>query len=78
MKLYQCHKRVHAAEIVGVDAERGNVFFVVGSDGVSMRHDATLFARSAPAVGDYLVRYEAGYWSHSPKAAFEAGYTAVE
>jgi hypothetical protein len=77
MKTYQCHKRVQATEIVGTDPERGNVFFSIGSDGVAMKNIPELFARKAPSVGDYLVTYDDGYTSWSPKAAFEAGYTLV-
>jgi len=36
------------------------------------------FARGRPSDGDYLVRYEDGYLSWSPKKAFENGYTKVE
>jgi len=51
---------------------------------IEVPHD--FFARGVPAPGDYLVRYNAGsdaaasvggtYLSWSPKAVFEAGYTA--
>lgn len=36
--------------------------------------DPALFARYSPVAGDYLVRYEDGYLSISPKKAFEDGY----
>jgi hypothetical protein len=74
MKSYQCHKVVQAGEILGVDAERHNVFFDNGG-GVSMWTSADLFARGAPGVTDYIVFYDGDYVSWSPKAVFEAGYT---
>lgn len=36
-----------------------------------------IFHRYAPAAGDYLVIYDDGYISVSPKAAFEAGYIRI-
>ena len=33
--------------------------------------------KHAPRVGGYFVRYEDGYVSFSPGAAFEGGYTAI-
>lgn len=41
------------------------------------------FKRGTPQPGDYLVKYTdqpdgAPYWSWSPKAAFEAGYTLLD
>lgn len=35
------------------------------------------FIRYTPVKGDYLVIYDDGYTSVSPKAAFEAGYSRV-
>lgn len=73
MKTYISHKRVQAAQIAGI---------FVGSDTVQtmdgeMHSMPGLFNRAIPDVGDYLVVYEDGYMSHSPKAAFESGYTLV-
>lgn len=34
--------------------------------------------RHRPEVGGYIVRYEGGYLSYSPKEAFENGYTLLE
>lgn len=36
-----------------------------------------LWARYVPVVGDYLVVYDDGYFSLSPKKAFEDGYSRV-
>jgi hypothetical protein len=82
---YQCHKRVQAARIVSVNQSTG----VAGSDGgvsvaVPGQPSFTVpvplgfFARSVPAVGDYLVVYRDGYMSHSPAAEFEDGYRLVD
>ena len=35
-------------------------------------------ARHQPEVGGYFVRYEDGYESFSPAAAFESGYTRLD
>jgi hypothetical protein len=35
-------------------------------------------AKHAPVIGGSYVRYEDGYESFSPAAAFESGYTKVE
>ena len=34
--------------------------------------------KHAPRVGGYFVRYDDGYESFSPAAAFEGGYTSVD
>jgi hypothetical protein len=64
MKQYQCHKRVKAAQITGV--EMGPVLPALGSYGVTKI-----------TAGD-LVEYEDGYRSISSKAAFEEGYSEIE
>lgn len=89
MKEYVSHKRVKAAQITGIIGTAfPNRGFVVHSlhldDRVEpMRFadnsvEQLMFARYVPRIGDYLVEYEDGYRSISPKAAFEGGYTAVE
>lgn len=72
---WQCHKVVGAAPILAI---RGTVV-VVDVDGKHVEIDtpAGFGARGVPATGDYLVVYEDGYMSHSPKATFEAGYSRV-
>ena len=36
-----------------------------------------ILEKSAPGVGGYFVRYEDGYESFSPAAAFEGGHTPI-
>ena len=76
---FQCHKVVEAGVITGFDAPSGDIS-VEDAKGVThclpRRHDLT--SRYLPVPGDYLVRYEDGYLSISPKAVFEAGYAAIE
>jgi hypothetical protein len=82
MKKYQSHKIVEAAVIVGWDngGSSKNSFGVwidPGHKWVEVPKD--FFARGIPKKDeDYLVRYEEGYLSWSPKAVFEAGYSEIK
>lgn len=83
---YISHKRVQAAEILSIG------FYFTNGDGALMRHldvsiggvahtvDVTdkVFARGAPVPGDYLVKYEDGYISFSPRKAFLDGYALAQ
>jgi hypothetical protein len=85
MKRYRSHKIVEAGQIVSFTVETseagrptGAYVVKISADGVE--EDVTVppavFMRGVPAPGDYLVKYEGGYISWSPKKAFEDGYTA--
>lgn len=78
MKLqsYKCHKVVQAAAIHSVTIGTSNVLVSLESE-PDVHHpiDPEVFARSVPEKGDYLVKYDDGYISFSPKAVFEAGYS---
>lgn len=78
MRKFRSHKIVEAAQVVGIDREHNQVRL---SDGPGQFHHldvpASFFALGVPQMDDYLVRYEDGYLSWSPKKAFEEGYTAV-
>lgn len=81
MKKYQSHKIVEAAVIVGYDNAGTNkhtfgVWINPGHKWMEVPKD--FFARGMPNMGDYLVRYEEGYLSWSPKAVFEAGYSEIK
>jgi hypothetical protein len=86
MDNYLCHKRVKAARIT--DVQTGPVAPQFGSHGVTrlVYGDASIDGeeatkmclRGTPNVGDYLVEYEDGYRSVSPKKAFEEGYSLLE
>ena len=79
MKRYRSHKIVEAAQIDGWfapgSATPSGGVIVAGEDILA---PPGFFARGNPHPGDYLVRYEDGYLSWSPKKAFEEGYTLVE
>lgn len=84
MKRYRSHKVVEAGPIRGwgSSAEPGTLVVDLddgGSGGIGTKVIApcSIFARGDPARGDYLVRYDDGYLSWSPKAAFEAGYSEI-
>jgi hypothetical protein len=73
MPRYKSHKSVRALEIADVTGwqltfkDEGHPPRVV---------QPTLFARYTPIAGDFLVQYEDGYLSISPRQAFVDGYTA--
>lgn len=83
MLRYRCHKLVEAAPIIGwfdpnaITAQGPHVTVGSGANTETVNVPNTFFARGIPAVGDYLVRYEDGYLSWSPKKAFEDGYSAI-
>lgn len=82
-KDYVSHKRVKAVQIVGVwhpqfNPKRVDALFFDLCDPVFFGpYDQAMFARYVPVAGDYLVEYEDGYRSISPKKAFEDGYTLM-
>lgn len=86
MQLFQCIKRVKAARIEAVtridpinpsDAHGPYDVMLEGGDGNPLRLPTDMCIRYAPQAGDYLVEYDDGYRSISPKAAFEAGYIPI-
>jgi hypothetical protein len=76
--VYRSHKLVRAAQI-----DSGVVMLADGKASMLLAFhdeaivDQAVVARYKPVPGDYLVQYEDGYLSISPKAAFEGGYTFV-
>lgn len=86
MQTYQCHKRVKAAQITEVIMN--TVPSTLGGYGVTriaageftVNGDAAtkMSVRYVPKLDDYLVEYDDGHLSVSPKKAFEDGYTLVE
>lgn len=82
LRKYRSHKLVDAAPILAwfdpnaITAQGPNVTVGSNPDNVeTINVPKDFFARGAPTIGDYLVRYEDGYLSWSPKKAFEDGYT---
>lgn len=83
---WKCHKVVGAAAILKVMEVAGgglHLFLDVKppAHDPDLRAEAMLapeiWARYKPVIGDYLVVYEDGYTSISPKKAFEDGYTRI-
>lgn len=80
---YACHKKVRAFKIksiTGGTAETDGVVTIIPEDEniapVEVGRDYV--KKHDPEEGGYYVRYEDGYESFSPAAAFEAGYTRIE
>lgn len=80
MKRYQSHKIVEAAPIDRVNRAKivgEQSYLIVNGGALAVDVPEDFFGRGVPEMGDYLVRYMPdGYLSWSPKAVFEAGYTA--
>ena len=82
MKNYRCHKVVSAMKIKEILIAADNDGFALYPEdednqpfiGVSRE----FVEKHKPEVGGYFVIYEDGYRSHSPAAAFEAGYTEID
>lgn len=81
---WKCHKVVASGLIEAINpggATDGFVLSVRQADGslADTPVPAEIFARGAPEPGQaYLVDYQDGYRSWSPKKAFEEGYTRIE
>lgn len=72
MPRYKSHKTVHALEIATINGHR----LTFKDEGyASMMCEGSLFGRYTPVPGDFLVVYEDGYKSFSPRKAFLEGYT---
>lgn len=74
---YRCHKIVSAFRITEIGMA-GHVFRMEGENGLFAEVDQAWVGRHKPEVGSWFVRYEDGYESVSPDAAFTAGYTLVD
>ncbi|MCP4899882.1 MAG: hypothetical protein GY906_23180 [bacterium] len=77
---YTSHKIVEALKIdwVNVGANRVEIVPADPEHGpVVLNLDWQLRYKGAAEDRGYLVRYNDGYTSWSPSAAFEAGYTAI-
>lgn len=88
---YRCHKKVRALQISGAFREPARpskegdevesppvVLHFTDSRYAPIEVGYQVVSRHWPKEGDYLVFYEDGYQSISPKAAFESGYTLIE
>ena len=84
MAEYQCHKIVNAAvikEVTGAYQKGADLALVIGLPGTDIEMPylavADMVARYEPKAGDYVVLYENGYVSISPKQQFDEGYTQI-
>jgi hypothetical protein len=80
LKPYTSHKEVMAAEIISVGNYLTNrsgelVRSITLKGNVTVEMPDPMFVRYVPVPGDYLVVYEDGYKSFSPREAFIKGYT---
>lgn len=83
MKKYRCYKVVEAAPIREIVSRETNIRgmshdYAILRDGTPVTLPVSFLRRGSPQDGDYLVRYDEGYLSWSPKAVFEAGYAPLE
>ena len=84
---YQCHKRVHADKIVGIQFNGHDAYILRldQSDDVTIKGNwvdkailSTPSGQYSELVGGYYVVYADGYESWSPAEAFESGYTKID
>lgn len=84
MPQYRCHKIVGALKIIAVesiakpgDESDGSLRLIVEEPFSPITVDREYASKHNPQAGGYYVRYEDGYRSFSPGAAFENGYTKL-
>jgi hypothetical protein len=80
---YKCHKVVAAAKIENIHNPDRSIDDYVHPAlflqyGIVIEISRAYLAKHSPVIGGYYVRYEDGYESFSPAAAFESGYTKLE
>lgn len=82
MPRYRCHKVVWALEIKAFKWDttqpQGGWLVTPADIGYADVHlSAAVFSRYTPTPGDFIVQYDDGYWSVSPRKAFIEGYTPI-
>jgi hypothetical protein len=80
LPLYQCHKKVRAAKIVGIEPCDNELRTGLLLDGAGRVVVDTAWKTRNPAlaIGGYFVEYpDSDYSAYSPAAPFEGGYTLV-
>jgi hypothetical protein len=79
MKKYECHKVVEAAKIVSITHDLTTGQFILNFEGgETYTAPREYHQKHSPRPGGYYVRYQDGYESFSPAAAFEEGYTEIK
>jgi hypothetical protein len=76
---WKCHKIVEAFKINDILAPvvPNGKTTLRSKDDLRVYVDPSYMTKHNPQIGGYFVRYEDGYESYSPAAAFENGYTLV-
>jgi hypothetical protein len=80
MRKWQSHKIVEAdpiTDIINTMSVKAVVTMGLGLQAERHNVPDNFFARGTPQINDYLVCYDDGYLSWSPKKAFEEGYTVL-
>jgi len=81
---YQSHKKVRASKIITIQKENNNqqwgaAHLILEQEGFPpLFMDSQWMSRFRPEAGGYLVVYDDGYTSFSPKKPFEDGYTLIK
>ena len=76
---YQCHKMVHALQIVDINEDpASDTMRLVFDDYPEVHMHPDWVKEHRAKAGGYYVVYSDGYQSYSPKDVFEEGYTLVE
>lgn len=76
---YQSHKKVQAVLIGAIQTNDDGSAMIVPQETEfnPFPVDKAYVDKHQPQVGGYFVKYDDGYQSWSPAAAFEAGYTRL-
>lgn len=75
---YRCHKEVVAYKIEAISVSAaGDKVFLNTEEGTTITVPTEYLHKHMAFAGGYYVRYDDGYESYSPAAAFESGYTRI-
>lgn len=74
---YQSVKHVHAFKIESITLVSGGYLLSPKNSQCGVLVDKAYFDKHQPKTDGYYVRYEDGYQSWSPAAAFESGYVLL-
>jgi len=90
MPMYQCHKKVWALQVKAITLQfkrvdndvgclpDGAIISPVESDYVPFYISQDWMSKHDVQVGGYIVTYDSGYVSYSPKHKFERGYALIQ
>lgn len=75
---YRCHKVVEAAEVEVTKGVENSTESIIKLKNGHLIRTSELGNKGVPAVGDFIVRYEDGHLSWSPRKAFLDGYRPID